>query len=227
MKRHHRNQLARTLATRRSAVASLAACLVTGGSVAHADITTTLTGLPVTNESIPAGHGSTAETTVTWSADPEDTNWEQYAEWDGRGDVYQINDRLASILFVPASPLIKLTIDSFELDEWAGGGDTTANWSVTGSVSGLLASGAWNEKNTANDPNDLGGRTLISPNATGVPGESLTVLFDHSESAGSVSYLAMDNLTYSSMIVPEPGSAVMGWLGVTGLGAIAMRRRRA
>ena len=131
------------------------------------------------------------------------------ANWNGRGDVYQINNRLADIIFAPTSSSIKVTLNSFELDEWAGGGNTSALWSVTGSTSGLIASGSWTDKNTANDPNNLGGRTLISPNASGVPGESLTVLFDHSASGGAISYLAMDNLTFSTTVIPEPATAVL------------------
>jgi hypothetical protein len=205
-----------------------AAGLAGGGSIVQADITTTLTGVPgsVNNAAIPPNHGSTAETTLTWSAVPMDTNWDQYTDWNGRGDVYQINDRVAEIDLAPASSMIKVSIDSFELDEWAGGGDTTAMWSVTGSSSGLLASGTWTDKNTANDPNDQGGRTLISPLAMGVAGETLTLTFDHSMSAGAVSYLAMDNLTFSSTVIPEPSTAAMAWLGVGGLGAMAMRRKR-
>jgi hypothetical protein len=89
-----------------------------------------------------------------------------------------------------------------------------------------LASGTWTDKNTANDPNDVGGRTLISPMAMGAPGETLTVLFDQSASGGYVSYLAMDNLTFLSTVVPEPSTAMMACLGVGGLGAMAMRRKR-
>jgi hypothetical protein len=198
---------------RQRILASLAAAGVVGsGSLAQADITSTLTGVPgsVNNAAIPPGHGSTAETTLAWSTGATDSSWDQYTNWDGRGDVYQINERTADIQFAPTSPLIKITIDSFEFDEWAGGGDTSAMWSVTGSSSGLLASGTWTDKNTANDPNDAGGRTL----------------FDHSASAGFISYLAMDNLTFSSMVIPEPTTAVMAWLGVGGLGAMAMRRKR-
>lgn len=203
-------------------LASVAAAgLASTGTLVRADMVTTLVGLPDTNVPVPVNHGSTAETTLTWNAD-----WDQYTGWDGRGDVYQIDQRVLDIQFAPAAANISLTIDSFEFDEWAGGGDTTANWSVTGSASGLLASGAWTDKNTANDPSDVGGRSLISPLATGVPGETLTLLFDSAASAGSISYLAMDNLTFSSAVVPEPSTAVLAWLGVSGLGALAMRRKR-
>ena len=54
----------------------------------------------------------------------------------------------------------------------------------------------------------------------------LTLAFDHSQSAGFISYLAMDNLTFSTMIIPEPATAVLSWIGVSGLGAMAMRRKR-
>jgi hypothetical protein len=230
MERQQRKKLNHAASKRRTRLlAAVAAAGVAGsGSLAQADITTTLTGVPgsITNDSIPAGHGSTAETTLTWSAVPMDTNWDQYADWNGRGNVYQINDRLANITFAPTSPTIKVTINSFEFDEWAGGGNTTSMWSVTGSSSGVLASGTWTDKNTANDPNDQGGRTLISPLAMGAAGETLMLVFDHSASAGLISYLAMDNLTFSSAVIPEPATAVLAWLGIGGLGAMAMRRKR-
>ena len=235
MKRPISNQTSRKVSARSSSkrrpiLASLAAAGVAGaGSLAQADITTTLTGVPgsVNNATIPANHGSTAEATLTWTPDNPTTHaWDQYSNWNGRGEVYQINARIADIIFAPTSSSIKVTINSFEFDEWAGGGDTTAAWSVTGSSSGLIASGLWTDKNAANDPGNLGGRTLISPNASGVPGETLTLLFDHSASGGFISYLAMDNLTFSSMVIPEPATAVMAWLGIGGLGAMAMRRKR-
>jgi hypothetical protein len=95
-------------------------------------------------------------------------------------------------------------------------------------VSGVLASGTWTDENTANDPGDGGGRTQIFPNAAGVAGETLTLLFSNPPSpvGGFDSYLAMDNLVFSSAVIPEPATAVMAWLGVGALGAMAMRRKR-
>jgi hypothetical protein len=231
MKRQQRKQLSRAAAKRRSRIlASLAAAgVASSGSLAQADIMTTLTGVPgsVDNATIPANHGSNADITLTWTPDNPTTHaWDQYTNWDGRGDVYQINGRTADIVFAPTSPNIRVWINSFEFDEWAGGGDTTAAWRISGSVSGEFVSGLWTDKNTANDPTDAGGRTLVTPSGIGLPGETLTLTFDHSASAGSISYLAMDNLTFSSIVIPEPVTAVMAWLGVGGLGAMAMRRKR-
>src|SRR5262245_60037832 len=121
---------------RQRLLASLAAASVAGtGSAAHADIATTLTGVPssTTNAVVPVNHGSTSEALLSWSTAvlPEDENdWDQYADWNGRGDVYQINNRMTEIAFAPTSPTIKITIDSFEFDEWAGGTDTSSLWSV-------------------------------------------------------------------------------------------------
>jgi hypothetical protein len=204
------------------------------GSYAQADTSTTLTGLPGfappnNNQLVPVNHGSNAEVALTWS--PE---WQQYGVteyaggWNTRGNVYQMEGDTQSIAFAPTAANVKVTVNSFFLDEWAGGGNTYADWSVTGSVSGLLASGTWSDKNTANDPGDGGGRTQISPNAAGAAGETLTLLFtDLAPPVGGFdSYLAMDNLVFSSTIIPEPATAVMGWLGVGALGARAMRRKR-
>jgi len=221
-----------SLKRRRRVLATLAAAGVAGGgSLAHADITTTLTGVPgtMTNDPVPVNHGSTSEVTLTWSTGgglgEEANDWDQYADWDGRGDVYQVNNAVTEIAFAPTSPSVQVTIQDFFLDEWAGGGDTSAIWSVTGSSSGLLASGVWTDKNNANDPADAGGRTLVTANASGVFGETLTLAFDHSNT-GSVSYLAMDNLTFLSTVIPEPATGVLAWAGVGGLGALAMRRKR-
>ena len=65
-----------------------------------------------------------------------------------------------------------------------------------------------------------GGRDTISPGVSGALGETLTLSF--SQTAGGVSYLALDNLAFDQLI-PEPASAA---LLAGGLGALAMRRRR-
>jgi len=217
---------------RQKFLASVAAAgVASGGSLACANTFTTLTGLTAAgNVDVPVNHGSNAEVNLTW-----DTNWDQYGTlnepggWNGRGNVYQMEFDTQQITFAPTAGNIKVSISSFFLDEYAGGGNTFSDWSVTGSTSGLLASGKWTDKNNANDPADAGGRTQISPNAAGVAGETLTLAFVNPSSmngGGFDSYLAMDNLAFSTMVIPEPATAVMAWLGVGGLGAMAMRRKR-
>jgi hypothetical protein len=217
---------------RQRILASLAAAGVAGmGSLAHADTSTTLTGLTAPgNVDIPQSHGDNAEVDLTW-----DTNFDQYGTlnyaggWNGRGDVYQMEYDTQLITFTPAAGYIKVTIEEFYLDEWAGGGNTSSQWEVSGSSSGLIASGLWDLKNNANDPGNTGGRDLITVNAVGVPGETLSLVFQNLDSTaggGYDSYLALDNLTFNTMIIPEPATAVMAWLGVGGLGAMAMRRKR-
>lgn len=227
-----RKQLLRISSKKRKLLASVAAAGVVGsGSLAQADTTTTLTGLTAPgNTDVPQTHGDNAEVDLTWHP-----NWDQYGTlneaggWNGRGNVYQMEYDIQDITFAPTTPNIKVKITSFELDEYAGGGNTSSTWAVSGPLSGVIASGLWNLRDNAHDPIDLGGRDLIFANAVGAAGETLTLTFTNADSlngGGFDSYLAMDNLVFSTMIVPEPTTAVMAWLGVGGLGALAMRRKR-
>lgn len=216
-------------------MASVAGIGVAGaGSMSQADTSTTLTGLPggaPFNQNVPVNHGSNAEVTLVW-----DTNWDQYGTaeyaggWNGRGNVYQMEYDTQTIHFYPTNRRVQVSIASMFLDEWAYGGNTSSTWSVTGTKSGLIASGTWDDFNNANDPGDGGGRTQVVMNAVGDNAERLTLeLFNlpASQGGGFDSYLAMDNLVFSTSIaVPEPATAVMAWMGIAGLGALAMRRKR-
>jgi hypothetical protein len=217
---------------RRRVLATLAAAGVAGaGTLAQADTSTTLTGLTAPgNVDVPQTHGDNAEVDLTW-----DSNWDQYGTlnyaggWNGRGNVYQMEYDTQTITFDPTGTRAKVTISEFYLDEWAGGGNTSSTWSVKTPNGATIASGVWNLKDDANDPGDAGGRDLITLNATGRPGQTLTLSFGNLDSfngGGFDSYLAMDNLVFSTTIVPEPATAVLAWLGVGGLGALAMRRKR-
>jgi exonuclease III len=156
-----------------------------------------------TNSAVPADHGSNALATPTialnWAG-----NWDQYTNWDGRGDAYQIeNASVASpieIVLTP-DPGYAVNLVSFDLDEWVGGGDTSLNWTISGGTSGTLASGTWDDFSIANDPTDAGGRSTIRPNVTGADREALTLSF--SQTSGSGTYLAMDNLTFDQ-VLPAP-----------------------
>ena len=86
---------------------------------------TTLTGVvpTATNSAVPADHGSNALATpaiaLNWAG-----NWDQYTNWDGRSDAYQIeNSSVASpieIVLTP-DPGYAVNLVSFDLDEWVGG----------------------------------------------------------------------------------------------------------
>jgi hypothetical protein len=202
---------------------SLAALTIATGSAGAATI---LTGVvpSVDNDPVPAGHGSnevgTPNVTLDWSTGGD---WDQYSNWDGRGDAYQIeasNITPAVIVFTPDANWITVTITSFDLDEYVGGDDTTVNWTISGSSSGTLASGTWDDFNNVNDPFDLGGRSTVTPNVTGADGEALTLSFE--QTFGLVTYLAMDNLTFAQA-VPEPSSTAL--LGLGGL-VLMLRRKR-
>jgi hypothetical protein len=144
--------------------------------------------------------------------------WETYTDWNGRGSVGQTDFNGGpniSILFTP-SALSAVRLLSFDLDEWAGGGDGSIAWSIGGLNSGVLASGNWTMGNA-------GGRTTISPGVSGQLGEALTLSLQLN--SGGPSYFALDNLTFAQ--VPEPSAIGLGVLAAAGaLGAAAMRRRK-
>ena len=159
-----------------------------------------------------AGITGTPNIVLTWGA-----GYQTYTDWDGRGNVGQLDFNAAAeiSLTLTPEPGYGVLINSFDLDEWDGGGDMNINWDISDS-SGSLASGVWTRS--------TGGRDTIS---TGIgpgnitPGEVVTLRF--SLNSGAPSYVALDNLTFDQ--VPEPSTVALGVLGL-GLGAVAMRRRR-
>ncbi len=196
------------------ALAAVAMALLLVCTAQQAAASTILIGLGANNAAVPSDHGSNAPGTpnvaLAWTG-----NWDQYSNWDGRGDVYQIDNSSAAnphtIAFTPDAGY-DVTIVSFDLDEWAGGGATAVDWSIVGSASGALASGTWDDYETLN-----GGRSTITPNVTGAGGEVLTLSVG--QTGGDKTYVAMDNLSFDQ--VPEPAS-----LALLGMGSLMIARRR-
>lgn len=168
---------------------------------------TNLTGLGTVNDPVPSNHGSNAAGTpsieLSWIG-----NWDQYPGWDGRGDVYQIEGATVASphrIELTPDPGYAVTIASFDLDEWVGGGDTVVAWTISGPVSGNLATGTWDNYNAANDPSDSGGRSSITPNVSGVGGETLTLSI--AQTGGDQTYLAMDNLSFDQVAINPDNTA--------------------
>lgn len=152
---------------------------------------------------------------LTWG-----TGYQSYTAWDGRGNVAQTDFNLAGtidLLFTPVTGSGVL-VNSFALDEWNGGGSTSLSWSLF-DTSGTLASGDW----TKDDP---GGRDTI---LTGLTPANVTfdepVTLRLTLNSGSPSYVALDNLVFDEVVIPEPSTLSLGLLGA-GLGALALRRRK-
>jgi hypothetical protein len=186
------------------------------------------------NATIPADHGSrllgTPNIVLVWSADwdayvsrttPDYTpfaSWPSDAQANG---VYQLDaalDVTQTIAFTPDAGFAVI-LSSLDLNDWVQGPSGLASmnvdWTVTGSVSGPLGSGTFATV-------DGTSKNFTFGNLTGANGETLTLGL--TQRSGSASYLAMDNLSFDQVAVPEPTGAALGALA---LGAMALRRRRA
>ena len=149
---------------------------------------------------------------------------DSYATWDGRGAVIQFDFNYASpisVVFTP-DPGYGVLVNKFDMDEYTGGDDGgpfNVDWSVFDSI-GTLASGNWTKS--------PGGRDTILTGLTAGDihlGEAVTLRF--TKNSGYGSYFAIDNLAFDQVqAVPEPSTVGLAALGL-GLGALAMRRRRA
>jgi len=153
----------------------------------------------------------TPDITLDWFS-----QWDTYTDWNGRGSVAQSDfngGSTASILFTPSSTSA-VRLVSFQLDEWAGGGDGMIAWEVLDSAAVSRANGLFTMSND-------GGRSLISPNVIGLVGDPLTL--NLTLMGGAPSYFAIDNLIFDQ--VPEPSTLMLA-LPAAALGATLMRRRR-
>ena len=152
---------------------------------------------------------------LTWGS-----GYQSYTAWDGRGNVAQTDYNAANpidLVFTPIAGSGAL-VNSFALDEWAGGGSTSVNWSLFDST-GTLASGVWTKSNAGGRDMILTGLTTANVNI------GLPVTLRMALNSGAPSYVALDNLIFDQVVVPEPSVVSLGLLGA-GLGALALRRRK-
>ena len=188
---------------------------------------TVLTGVGGnTNDPVPADHGSNVQDTLhislTWAptggANNSRNQWEQYNDWPGGGDggaVYQVDSSGGyvehTITFTPEAGY-GVVLSSLDLNVWSGGGDTNVDWTVTGSSSGLLGSGTFNTPDGS----------VVTHGIDLVGNGSETVTLSLLQTSGADAYLAMDNLTFGEVAVPEPATLIL-----LGLGGVALLKRRA
>jgi len=185
----------------RSKLLKLAAASAAGLALVQSTLAATvLTGLTDTNQAVPSDHGSNApETqniTLTWDAD-----WDQYDGWpnDPGDGVYQHDHGLNdphTIVFTPDAGW-SVVLAGLDLNVWGGGGETTVDWEVTGSISGSLGSGTWTTPDGAN--------TTFPINITGASDEELTLSLV--QTSGAASYLAIDNLAFDQVSSDIPAIA--------------------
>lgn len=178
----------------------------------------------INNATVGVNEGSNAAGTpnvaLTWSTvGPE--GFEIYNGWpNGGGAVYQMDSAGTSdaytVVFTPDAGF-DVVLTSTGINVW----DNPANlgfdidWTVVGSTSGTLGSGSILAAEEA--------ETTLNFGVTGTGSESLTMTLTIGATAGTGSYLAMDNLSFDQVAIPEPSTSL---LAAAGLGALALRRRR-
>ncbi len=153
------------------------------------------------------GVTGTQDIGLVWSTGGSGQTFFTY-NWDGRGYSVQLDGQRAGdvrpnyyISFVPASSTVGVSITSFDLDAWRGGGAMAVDWYIRDATTTgtILDSGAWTKSNA-------GGRDTISPNYNGSLGQTLVLHFYHG--AGDRGYLAMDNLSFDQ-IAPPSGTVIL------------------
>lgn len=213
---------------------AMATCLIS--TVAHADSVLEFnmadTGL-IRNANFPGSlYGSnlpgTPDVALTWG-----NGYQQYDDWDGGGDVAQLDFEVrrdpASQVFRPIDLIFRPTaefgvyVTSFHLDTWQGNAaaNMSIDWQLLDNADQLLFSGNYTPATPVQ-----GDRTLIT---TGMAADTahfgdLTLRFLRLN--GNPTYIAVDNLAFGqATAVPEPVStAVLAF--ATGAWAWKRRHRR-
>ena len=154
-----------------------------------------------TNDPVPQEHGSfvqdTPDIALTWEptggANNANNQWEIYNDWPNAGTdgiVYQLGNTSTTykVTFTP-NTRYNIVLNSIDLNVWSGGGSTSVNWDVTGSVSGTLGSGVFTTPDAGVVTHDI--------NITGSDAETLTLSLQ--QTSGLAAYLGMDNLNFSQV----------------------------
>lgn len=183
----------------------------------------------VAGTNVTSGSG-TPDIDLTWSASGSGSNvrWEYYTDSVWTGGVAQLNSaavgNIYSVKFAPQAGFA-VRIDSFNFFSYyasssaatATNGQFSFDWavvrdadgvSVTSGTTGLFTGG------TASPAIVIG----YTPTDSG----SYTLKLTRTGGLGDNANIAVDNITFSQIAVPEPGAALLGVLG----GVLLLRRRR-
>jgi hypothetical protein len=155
------------------------------------------------------GNGWTPNIVVTWPWGDNggwgsDSEYDTYVDWNGRGSVTQAEiiydaDNQLDLEFTPDAGYGVL-INSFDLDEWEGGGQIVIQWQVL-DASGVLASGTV--------PLIDGGRVSLETGLTAADvtiGETVILRLSNVDLTGDYRFVALDNLNFDQ-VQDAPGCA--------------------
>jgi hypothetical protein len=148
------------------------------------------------------GNGWTPNIVLTWPWGDNGTwgtvsEYDTYVNWDGRGSVAQAeivydSDNQLDLVFTP-DPDFGVLVNSFDLDEWTGGGEITLEWQIL-DVSGILASGIVplieGDRLTVETGLSAGQITLS---------EVVTLRLSNANLTGEPWFVALDNLNFDQV----------------------------
>ncbi|MBK1883557.1 PEP-CTERM sorting domain-containing protein [Luteolibacter pohnpeiensis] len=182
-------------------------------------------------------NGSTSNIAVTWggaSASATDSSWDIHhstwftpiegqttgdSTWDGVSsspDIAQLDYGNVTITFTVDSGYA-LVLNSFDFGQTA---ETSGTSSWTLSLTNSSLTTVWSQTVDFTD----GQVYTISPAFTGEDGETYTLTFNRTaESYSTNGRLALDNLSFNQVAIPEPSTVAL--FGLAGLGLLRRRRK--
>lgn len=175
-------------------------------------------------------NGATPNIALTW-----DTGWDIHTsvhftelenqtvgggDWDNEGGgprVGQFDANTHTIDFVAGSGYA-FKLNSFDMANTPEAADLSI-WSIV--LSDSLGSPVWST--TVNLQNNDADVVTLTPAFTGLDGQAYKLTFRQTETTAPVGHIAIDNLSFNQVAVPEPSLSLLA--GLSGLAMILRRRK--